>query len=120
MATYQSGNVRKATSNSVKAAERSAKSRQCPKCGRKSALKHYSGGDSVRVLVCMVSGLLGLVTLNVYLADMWSFDTPVAYVLWVVWCLVSGWFAGAGAGWLGILWHTRARRRTPRCPEASR
>ena len=42
MATYQSGGVRRATANSVKAAERSAASRQCPKCGRKSALRHHS------------------------------------------------------------------------------
>lgn len=42
MATRQDGNVRKATANSVKAAARSAESRQCPKCGRKSALRFYS------------------------------------------------------------------------------
>lgn len=42
MATFQSGGVRKATANSVKAAERSASSRQCPKCGRKSALRNFS------------------------------------------------------------------------------
>lgn len=42
MATRQDGNVRKATTNTVKAMERSAKSRQCPKCGRKSALVTYS------------------------------------------------------------------------------
>lgn len=45
MATYQDGSVRRATANSVKAAQRSAESRQCPKCGRKSALKHYSLPD---------------------------------------------------------------------------
>jgi hypothetical protein len=42
MATYQDGNVRRATPNSVKAAQRSATSRQCPKCKRKSALVDYS------------------------------------------------------------------------------
>jgi Zn ribbon nucleic-acid-binding protein len=38
MATRQDGNVRKATPNSIKAAQRSAESRQCPQCGRKSAM----------------------------------------------------------------------------------
>lgn len=38
MATYQDGNVRRATPNTVKAMKRSAESRKCPKCGRKSAL----------------------------------------------------------------------------------
>lgn len=38
MATYLDGNVRKATANTVKAMTRSAERRQCPKCGRKSAL----------------------------------------------------------------------------------
>lgn len=42
MATRQDGNVRKATANTVKAMERSADRRRCPKCGRKSALRHYS------------------------------------------------------------------------------
>lgn len=42
MATRTSGGVSKATANTVAAMERSAASRQCPKCGRKSALKHYS------------------------------------------------------------------------------
>lgn len=42
MATFQSGSVRKATANSVKAAARSAESRRCPRCGRKSALRHHS------------------------------------------------------------------------------
>ena len=42
MATYLSGNVRKATANTVKAMERSAGARQCPKCDRKSALKRVS------------------------------------------------------------------------------
>lgn len=42
MATFQSGSVRRATANSVAAAERSAANRQCPKCGRKSALKFHS------------------------------------------------------------------------------
>lgn len=42
MATVQSGGVRKATANSVKAAQRSAESRQCPKCGRKSALRYHA------------------------------------------------------------------------------
>lgn len=38
MSTYQDGNVRRATDNSVTAARRSAALRQCPKCKRKSAL----------------------------------------------------------------------------------
>lgn len=42
MATYQSGNVRKATPNTVTAMVRSAESRRCPKCRRKSALKFHS------------------------------------------------------------------------------
>ena len=42
MATRQDGGVRKATANTVKAAERSAGTRRCPKCGRKSALAFYS------------------------------------------------------------------------------
>lgn len=42
MATYRDGNVHKATPNTVTAMKRSAESRQCPKCGRKSALIRYS------------------------------------------------------------------------------
>lgn len=42
MATFQSGGVRKATTNTVKAMTRSASKRQCPKCGRKSALVSYA------------------------------------------------------------------------------
>lgn len=42
MATFQDGNVRRATSNSRDAAKRSAENRRCPKCKRKSALKHIS------------------------------------------------------------------------------
>lgn len=42
MATFLSGSVRKATANSVTAARNSAAKRQCPKCGRKSALIRYS------------------------------------------------------------------------------
>jgi predicted RNA-binding Zn-ribbon protein involved in translation (DUF1610 family) len=42
MATHGDGHVRTATANSVKAAARSATSRQCPKCGRKSALRYHS------------------------------------------------------------------------------
>jgi len=38
MATYLDGNVRKATTNTVKAMRRSAANRRCPECGRKSAL----------------------------------------------------------------------------------
>jgi hypothetical protein len=40
MATYLDGNVRKATTNTVKARRRSAESRRCPVCDRKSALKY--------------------------------------------------------------------------------
>ena len=42
MATYRDGNVRRATPNSVKAARRSAESRKCPQCQRKSAMKFHS------------------------------------------------------------------------------
>jgi ribosomal protein S27AE len=42
VATHQSGGVRRATSNSTKSAQRSAESRKCPNCGRKSALKFHS------------------------------------------------------------------------------
>lgn len=42
MAIYNDGGVRKATPNSRTAARRSALKRQCPKCGRKSALVHIS------------------------------------------------------------------------------
>jgi hypothetical protein len=41
MATYLDGNVRKATANTVKAQRRSAETRRCPDCGRKSALTGY-------------------------------------------------------------------------------
>lgn len=42
MATYTSGGRKRATANTVTAMERSAKTRQCPDCGRKSALVRYS------------------------------------------------------------------------------
>jgi len=42
MATYLNGSVNSATPNSRKAAARSAENRQCPKCERKSALRHVS------------------------------------------------------------------------------
>lgn len=42
MATYQDGNVRRATDNSRKAASASASARQCPQCKRKSALVRFS------------------------------------------------------------------------------
>lgn len=42
MATRRDGNVKKATANTVNAMERSASSRQCPKCGRKSAMKFHA------------------------------------------------------------------------------
>lgn len=38
MATYLSGNVRKATQNTVTSMKRSADRRKCPTCERKSAL----------------------------------------------------------------------------------
>lgn len=38
MATYLSGNVRKATPNTVAAMRRSAENRRCPNCDRKSAM----------------------------------------------------------------------------------
>lgn len=38
MATRLDGNVRKATANTVTSMARSADRRQCPECGRKSAL----------------------------------------------------------------------------------
>lgn len=39
MATYLSGNVRKATANTCTAMRNSAKRRECPSCLRRSALK---------------------------------------------------------------------------------
>lgn len=42
MATRLDGNVRKATANTVTAMVNSARVRQCPKCGRKSALVRVS------------------------------------------------------------------------------
>lgn len=42
MATTQNGNIRSATPNSRKAAAKSAESRKCPRCGRKSATRFYS------------------------------------------------------------------------------
>lgn len=42
MARYTSGGVSRATANTVKGMQRSAESRRCPQCDRKSALKHYS------------------------------------------------------------------------------
>ncbi len=42
MARYLDGGRMKATPNTVKAMRRSAENRRCPKCGRGSALKHYS------------------------------------------------------------------------------
>jgi Zn ribbon nucleic-acid-binding protein len=44
MATRLDGNVRKATANSVKAAQRSAESRKCPECQRKSAMVYFNDG----------------------------------------------------------------------------
>lgn len=38
MATYQNGGKRTATANTVTAMRSGATKRQCPKCGRKSAL----------------------------------------------------------------------------------
>lgn len=46
MATYLDGNVRKATANTVAAQQRSAQRRQCPKCGRKSALVRFSDDEA--------------------------------------------------------------------------
>lgn len=46
MATYQDGNVRKATANTVTAMRRSAERRRCPECGRKSALVALDGGGT--------------------------------------------------------------------------
>lgn len=40
MATYLDGNRRRATPNTVTAMKRSAESRKCPECGRKSALRY--------------------------------------------------------------------------------
>lgn len=42
MATFQDGGVRRATSNTKTAMRRSAVSRQCPQCKRKSALRFIS------------------------------------------------------------------------------
>lgn len=43
MATYASGGSRRATPNTVTAMRRSAESRKCPVCGRKSGLTQYRG-----------------------------------------------------------------------------
>ena len=53
MATYQDGNVRKATANTVTAMQRSASARRCPKCGRKSALVRQ---PEWRMTVCRWDG----------------------------------------------------------------
>lgn len=42
MATETHGGRKRATANTVTSMRRSAESRQCPECGRKSALAHYS------------------------------------------------------------------------------
>lgn len=42
MARHTDGGRSRATANTVKAMKRSAESRRCPKCGRGSALKHFS------------------------------------------------------------------------------
>lgn len=65
----------------------------------------------MRIVTCLVLGVLGVAALNLYLADIAIRDTPVANLVWFVWCLATGWVAGAGSGRLGILWHERARRR---------
>lgn len=46
MATFQNGNVRTATANTVKAMERSAEGRRCPSCGRRSALVRIEAGQA--------------------------------------------------------------------------
>lgn len=51
MATYLDGNVRRATPNTVTAMKRSAESRRCPKCNRKSALQRWSD-DFARGSAC--------------------------------------------------------------------
>lgn len=56
MATFLSGSVRKATANTVTAMRRSAETRQCPECGRKSALIHDS---EYRQTACRWSGETG-------------------------------------------------------------
>ena len=45
MATFQDGNRRKATANTVTAMKRSAERRQCPKCERKSAIVRFDTGE---------------------------------------------------------------------------
>jgi hypothetical protein len=55
MATYLDGNVRRATRNTVLSMRRSAANRQCPKCGRKSALRSMTddwGDEIVRIVWC--------------------------------------------------------------------
>jgi hypothetical protein len=56
MATRLDGNVRKATANTVTAMKRSAASRQCPECGRKSALVHDA---EYRQTACRWTGRVG-------------------------------------------------------------
>jgi ribosomal protein S14 len=61
MATYNDGNVRKATASTVKAMRRSAEARRCPSCGRKSALVRYDDGWA-QGRVCRLCGWASLVT----------------------------------------------------------
>ena len=56
MATYLDGNVRKATANTVTAMKRSAATRRCPECGRKSALIR---DHEYRQTACRWSGEIG-------------------------------------------------------------
>jgi hypothetical protein len=53
MATYQDGNVRRATDNSITAAQRSAASRKCPKCQRGAALVYV---EDIGARVCRWPG----------------------------------------------------------------
>lgn len=55
MATYQDGNKRTATANTVASMRRQAERRKCPSCGRKSAIVSWAedwGNGPVFLRVC--------------------------------------------------------------------
>lgn len=51
MATYRSGNVQRATPNTIKSMKRSAAKRCCPKCGRKSAVRSELQGWGDQIVI---------------------------------------------------------------------
>lgn len=71
MATRLDGNVRKATANTVTSMRRSAANRQCPKCGRKSALVRMPGQDIISACRWADRGLCDYVRLRTVRYDDW-------------------------------------------------